>query len=104
MEIIAIHEPSSLMTPEMMAATIEIAKKLVAKPEAFVPGGKMLATYGGRTKMVVICIWEVPNLEVLLPAFEQMRMLGWNSEIIPVEKMEVHLEKYAKAMEAMAKR
>jgi len=103
MEIIAIHTPNNLMTPDLMAASIEMGKKLMAKPGEFVPGGKLLAAYHARAKSVIFCLWEVPNVEVLLPAFEQMSMLGWDNEIIPADKMEVHLEKATKAMEAMAK-
>jgi len=101
MEFILIHEPNNLMTPDMLAASVEMGKKLMAKPEELVPGGKMLFSYHGRNKSVVFCLWEVPSLDVLLPVLEQMTMIGWNNEIIPVETMEVHLEKAVKAMEAM---
>jgi len=35
-----------------------------------------------------------------MPFLEQMSMFGWNNEVIPAEKMEVHMEKLAKALEA----
>jgi hypothetical protein len=36
-----------------------------------------------------------------MPLLEQMNMLGWETDIIPVEKMEVGLPKAEKALQAM---
>jgi hypothetical protein len=101
MEVLLIHKLMGVVPPEMMAASIEMGKKLVAKPGEFVPGGKLIASYGARALSMVVCLWEVPSMEALMPALEQMNMLGWNTDTIAVEKMEVALPKLEKALQAM---
>jgi len=66
-----------------------------------VPGGKLIAAYGARALSMVVCLWEVPSMEALVPVLEQMNMLGWDTDTIPVEKMEVALPKFEKALQAM---
>ena len=68
------------------------------------PGGKLIGSYYARGEWPAVCIWEVPNIEALMPSVEQMRMLGWNNEVIPAEKAEVAIEKAVKALEAFAKK
>ena len=104
MEFILIHTMGNAWGPESMVASIEMGKKLMAKPEAVVPGGKLLAAYGGRAKGIIVCLWQAPNAEVMMPAMEQMHLLGWDTEIIPAENMSVHMEKLEKALKAMAKK
>jgi hypothetical protein len=104
MEVLLIHKPIGMLPPEMWAAAIEVGKKLQANPEAFVPGGKSIASYGARALSLIVCIWEVPNIEALMPLTEQMNMMGWNTDIIPVEKMEVGLPKAEKALQDMMKK
>ena len=101
MEVLLIHKPAGLLPPEMMAASLEIGKKLEASPEEFVPGGKMIASYSARGLSMIVCIWEVPSMEALMPLEEQMNMLGWETDTIPVEKMEVAIPKFEKALQAM---
>ena len=101
MEVLLIHKLIGLVPPEMMAASIEMAKKIAAKPEEFVPGGKLIAQYAARALSMAVCIWEVPSMEALMPLVEQMNMLGWDTDTIPVDKMEVALQKYEKALQAM---
>ena len=101
MEVLLIHKLIGLVPPEMMAASIEIGKKVIAKPEELVPGGKIIASYAARALSMVVCIWEVPSMEALMPLVEQMNMLGWDTDTIPVDKMEVALQKYEKALQAM---
>ena len=101
MEIVVIHKPIGVVLPEMMTAGIELTRKLLAKPGEFVPGGKLIGSYYARCEWVVVCIWEVPTVEALVPVLEQMKMLGWNTEVIPVEKSEVAVEKAAKLLEAL---
>ena len=43
MEVLLIHKPRGVMPPEMMAATMEIGKKIVANPGEVVPGGKLIS-------------------------------------------------------------
>ena len=101
MEVLLIHRLIGVVPPEMMAASIDIGKKLVVNPEEFVPGGKLIASYVARGLFLVVCIWEVPSMEALMPLEEQMNMLGWETDTIPVEKMGVALPKFEKALQAM---
>jgi hypothetical protein len=104
MEILLIHKTAGLLPPEMMTAGMEMGKKLCAKPGDFVPGGKLIGSYMARAKSLLVCIWDVPNLEALMPVLEQMKMGGWNTEVIPVDKTEVAIAKVEKAFQAMGAR
>jgi len=101
MEVLLIHRLMGIVPPEMMAAGLEIGKKLSASPGAIVPGGKMVASYSARGLSMIVCIWEVPSMEALMPLVEQMNMLGWETDTIPVDKMEVAIPKFEKALQAM---
>lgn len=100
MEVIIIHKPIGVISPEMLKAGIEATKKLLAKPDEFVPGGKLIAAYYARCQWLIVCVWDVPAVEALMPFLEQINMLGWNNEVIPAEKAEVAIEKTAKALGA----
>ena len=105
MEFIVIHKPISIMPPDMITASIELTRKTLAKPEEVVPGGKLIASYQDRCKPFVVCIWDALDVESLMPFIEQMSMLGWDNEVILAEKLEVGVERIAKALEAkMAKK
>jgi hypothetical protein len=78
-----------------------MAKKMTYSPEEMVPGGKSLFAYGARAKSMVICLWDVPSVDVLMPVLEQMNNIGWETDIIPVEKMEVAVPKFEQALKAM---
>jgi hypothetical protein len=104
MEFVIIHKPVSLMPPEMMAAGLEMAKQIEADPEKMVPGGKAIASYYARALWCIFCIWEAPSLEALLPLAEQLKMLGWNTDIIPVDKPKVAIQKIEMAMQASMKK
>ena len=101
MKVLLIHKPIGMLTPEMWAAAMEIGKKLLADPSKVVPGAKSLASYVARALNMIFCIWEVPNIEVLMPMLEQMSMMGWDTDIIPVDDMEVAIPKGEKALQAM---
>ena len=103
MEFVLIHKPISLMPPEMMKAGIQLGKKLLAAPGELVPGGKVIASYYARAIWCIFCIWEVPKVESLMPVAEQLKMLGWNTEIIPVEKAADALQKLECAMASTEK-
>lgn len=100
MEFILIHKAIVPLPPEAGKAMFEFGRKLLAKPGEVVPGGKLIASYAARGQWTGVCIWDVPNVEALMPFLEQMSAFGWNNEVIPAEKMEVHMEKLAKALEA----
>jgi hypothetical protein len=101
MEVLLIHKPIGMLTPEMWAGVMQVGKQLLADPSKLVPGAKSMASYGARALNMIICIWEVPNIEVLMPMLEQMSMMGWDTDIIPVDKMEVGMQKAEKALQAM---
>jgi hypothetical protein len=101
MKVVLIHKPLSLMPPDMMKAGLEMAKQIQARPEAMVPGGKALASYYARALWCIFCVWEVPSVEAMLPLAEQLKMLGWNTDIIPVDEAEVAIQKLEKAMASM---
>ncbi len=101
MEVLVIHKMIGLVPPEMMAASLEIAEKVTTKPSEIVPGGKLIASYSARALHTGVCLWEVPGVEALMPMCEQMSMLGWDTDMIPVEKMEVALPKLKKSLQAM---
>lgn len=101
MEVLLIHKPIGMLPPEMWAASLEVGKKLEANPGALVPGGKLVASYGARALSTIFCLWEVPSIDALMPLLEQMNMMGWETDIIPVETMEVGLPKAEKALQAM---
>jgi hypothetical protein len=103
MELILTHKPRGIIPPETMAAMAEQLKKLLAKPDSVVPGGKVIASYAARAKSFSVCIWDVPTVEALYPFLEQLTMAGWETDVIPAEKMTVYVEKRAKALQAMKK-
>jgi len=92
-EVLLVHKVVGALPPEMMKTGAEMGKKLLAKPKDFVPGGKLISSYSARGIYMLVCVWDVPNVDSLMPVMEQMKMVGWNTDIIPVEKTEVWLSK-----------
>ena len=103
MEFILIHRPIGVISPQVMLGTMEQVRELLAKPEGFVPGGRLIASYGARSKSFVVCVWEAPSVEVLCPVVEQLVLAGWETDIMPAEKMTVQVEKYIGAFKTMNK-
>ena len=103
MEFMLVHTVGNIMTQEMLAASAEMGKKLMAKPESFAPGAKLLSSYHASGKGMIFCLWEAPNLDSLVRMTEQLLFSGWDTDIIPVDKMEVHLKNYGEALKAMKK-
>ncbi len=101
MEYVLIHKPIGLLPPEMMKLTIENAKKLMADTQAFVPGGKCTASYMAIGEQVIFCNWDVPNIDAFTNLLRQMSMVGWNTEVIPVERADVALPKMEQAIREM---
>ncbi len=101
MEYILIHTPNNNLTAQTMPAMVEMGKKVGANPGQFVPGGKLLASYSAQAKMFIVCLWEAPSIDVLMPTLQQMSMMGFDTEVIPAVKMEVKLDQIAKALAAM---
>jgi len=98
MEVILIHRPVGMIPPEMATMGIQAARDVLSKPSEVVPGGKLIASYYARAQWLVVCVWEVTDLEALMPFLEGMRLQGWNTEVIPAEKGKVAVGKLAKAL------
>ena len=104
MEYLLIHKPRGMMPPDLAMASVEQAEKLQQNPEEFVPGGKMIASYSALTQRLIVCIWDAPSIEILMPFSEKMSFGGWDTEVIPVEKVVDGIPKWKKAIaEAMKK-
>ncbi|OGO04392.1 MAG: hypothetical protein A2Y60_07135 [Chloroflexi bacterium RBG_13_54_9] len=101
MEVILIHKPIGPVPAEMLKATVDNVKSLLGKPESVVPGGKLVGSYYALGQWLTVCIWDVPHIEALSPLLEQLRFLGMNTEVIPVERTEVAIEKIEKVLQAM---
>jgi len=104
MEIILIHRPRGLLPPELVKASIELGKELNVKTEKAVPGGKLVASYAACGQMCIFCVWDVPRVDNLMPLCGQMTWLGWDTEVIPVQKMKDALPAMEKALAEMAKK
>ena len=102
MEYITIHTPNNNLTRETMPAMVEMGKQVTANPGQYVPGGKLLAAYSAQAKMMVVCIWEAPSIDVIMPALENMSMMGFDTDVIPADKLDVKMDKLSKAMAAAA--
>ena len=103
MNFILIHKPLGIVPPEIMEGTLKEVGKLLTKPDNFVPGGKLIASYGARGKSLVVCIWDAPNAEALCPFIEQLNLAGWDTDIMLADEMSIHIEKLAKGLQAMKK-
>lgn len=104
MQFILIHRPRGVFPLEISKASIELAKKLEAKPEALVPEGKLLSSYSSRSGMAIFCVWDVLKAENLMPLCEQMAVSGWDTEFIPAEKVSVAIPKWEKALAEASRR
>lgn len=103
MEVVLLHRPRGLLPPELVKAAIEVGKTLDVRAETVVPGGKLVASYSAHNQMLIICLWDVPSVDSLIPVCEQMTFYGWDTEIIPVEKAADAIPKMEKALAEMAK-
>lgn len=102
MEFVLIHRPLGPLPPEVMKRGIELVKKLFAEPSKVVPGGKIIAAYTAYAQSLVVCIWEVPSVNALIPFLEHVWAVGWETEVIPAEKMTTFIPKAEKMLAQMA--
>lgn len=102
MRILLIHTQLGPVPPEMMVKTIELGKELAADTAKFVPEGKLIGSYKAIGQSRVVCLWDVPSIDALTPLLEQMNFLEWETEVIPVETMDVFIAKAEKIMAQMA--
>jgi hypothetical protein len=96
MEVLLLHRPRGQLSPELMKASMEIGKHIMAKGNS--------TTYIARNQMLIICLADVPSLDSVIPSSEQMNMVGWDTEIIPIEKAEDATPKFEKALMEMMKK
>ncbi len=101
MEVVLIHKPIGPIPREMQKPNIDYTKNVLAKPESVVPGGKILGSYYALGQWLTVCIWDVPQIEALTPLLEQLRFLGMNTEVIPVERAAVAIEKIERVLQAL---
>jgi len=103
MEFILIHRPRGPLPLEISKQVAEFGKKINMTPGEVVPGGKLLASYHARCEDAVFCIWDVPNAENLMPALEQLTLLGYDTQVIPAEKVSDAIPKWEKALAEASK-
>jgi len=94
MEFVLLHRMIGTPTPESLKGIIELSKRA----EELVPQGKLIASYSFIAKAGSLCIWEVLNVEALVPIISQLINLGMETEVIPAEKTEVAIPKLEKAV------
>lgn len=104
MEVILLHRPVSLLPPELMKAAIDLGKDINAREQQVVPGGKLVSSYIASNQMLIICLWDVPNIDSLIPVCSQMNLMGWNTEIIPVQKSAEAIPMMEQALAGMMKK
>ena len=102
MEVLLIHRPRGMLPPELMKASIEVGNQIIIKGP--LGGCKLLASYTARNQMLIVCIVDTPSMDEVIPIVEQMMMVGWDTEIIPVEKTIVAFPKMEKALAETAKK
>lgn len=98
MEFILIHRMLGPVPPEIMKKALELAKAAILETEKVVPGGKVCAAYAAFGRTIAVCIWEVPSVDALIPFIEQLNFLGWETEVIPAEKMEAAIPRLEKIL------
>ena len=107
MQFVLVHKGPGIIPPEGMKLTLDMAKRLGANPQAFVPGGKVIASYYAIGAQTIFCIWDVPQAEALSSLIRNMSLVGWNTDVIPAESAEVaipHLEKAFQELAQMMKK
>jgi hypothetical protein len=102
MQLVLVHKGPGTIPPESMKLTLDMAKQLRANPQAFVPGGKIIASYYAIGSQTLFCIWDVPQIEALSPLIRNMSLVGWNTDVIPVESAEVAIPNIEKAYQELA--
>ena len=101
MQFVLVHKAIGITPPEGFKFVLETAKQLCANPQAFVPGGKVIASYYAIAAQTIFCIWDVPNVEAFSNMLRNMSLVGWNTEVIPAESAEVALPKLEQALQGL---
>ncbi len=107
MQFVLVHKGPGIIPPEGMKLILETAKQMCANPQAFVPGGKVIASYYAIGAQTIFCIWDVPQVEALSSMIRNMSLVGWDTEVIPAESAEVailHIEKAVQELAQMMKK
>jgi len=98
LEFILMHRPLGPLPPETLAAALQNVKKIIEDPSKVVPGGKLIAAYNALGQWLQVCIWDAPSVEALLPLMGGMTGSGFNTEVIPAEKVEAAIPKWEKSL------
>jgi len=101
MQFVLVHKSNGITPLEGMPLILGTAKQLNVNPQAFVPGGKVIASYYAIAAQTIYCIWDVPNVEAFSDMLRNMSIVGWNTEVIPAESAEVALPKLEKALQGL---
>jgi hypothetical protein len=101
MEFLLIHEAIGVFSPELMKTNMEFGKTIKTGQS---PYGTLVSTHMDCAKMRIFCLWDVANVESLLPLLGRMAILGWSTEVIPVLKTPDGLSKIEKTLAEMAKK
>jgi len=101
MEVLILHRPKGIPSPEQMKAFMELGIQALAKGP---PGGsKLIASYSACNQMLIINLIDTPSIDSLIPTLERTMMMGVETEIIPIEKSADAATKWEKAPAEMAK-
>ncbi len=98
MEFVLLHKQLGPLPAETLRKAVDFAKKITTKTSEVVPGGRLIAAYNACSQHLQLYIWEAPSLDALMPLLEGLRNLGFNTEIIPVEKFEEAILKWEKVL------
>jgi hypothetical protein len=101
MEVLLLHRARGQLPPELLKASIEVGKQILTKGAR--GGGKLTFSYTALNKALIICLVDTPSMDSVLPTCQQMNMIGWDTEIIPVDKTADATPKIEKALAEMAK-
>lgn len=97
LEFVLIHKLQYTLPPGIFVAAIQFMKRVIEDSSEVVPCGKLIASYNACGQWLQVSIWDAPNIAALLPLIEEMRGLGFNTEVIPAEKAEVAIPKWEKS-------
>jgi hypothetical protein len=102
LDVLLIHRPRGVLPPELMKASIDVGNEFIIRGP--LGGCKLLASYTALNQMLMVCIVDAPSMDDVVPIVAQMMTVGWDTEIIPVEKTVVALPKMEKALEQISKK
>lgn len=100
MEYLLVHKMMGPLPIEIQKMIVEVSKKR----KEIASGAKEICSYKPVGQAGAICIWEAPNIEALKPLLDQLSNLGVLTEITPLEKGDIALKNWEKALEQMSRK